>query len=321
MLLLEHVAVRVSTTSKFTLRTVAGSQPTRLQAFTAIELMVVMAIIILVLAFGIPAFNNISVQSRQSAAVQILNGVCTRAYTAAITNKSLTAVRLLPAAWDQDASAGNGAASDLSKYQKAITYRWVSSYEDPNPGNGNISRAIVDERFERMIDGPEGLLPGDTWAAPVEALDGSSSILRNGVRLGDATLSGRINTTLNPSFAFDPNAAGETFFDADDFLLVFDPKSGLVPNQAQQLWRLKAYDANTSSPTYRQETCGSWTGAQYSPAFQRFNYTGVVIYRREPMLALGTSESVTPAARRGVLERHGKPYFVNRSGGTLMAGN
>lgn len=295
--------------------------------------MVVMGIIILVLAFGIPAFNNISIQSRQSAAVQILNGVCTRAYSAAISNKSLTAVRLLPASWDQDPSAGSGLASDLSKYQKAITYRWVSSYEDPtNPtGTGNVTRSVVDERFERMIDGPEGLLPSDTWAAPVEALDAKSPILRNGVNLGDATLSGRINTPLNPSFALDPNGAGETFFDADDFLIVFDPKSGLVSNQGQQLWRMRGLDVDPnhapwgydSSKKAPKETCGNWSSGlgAFSPAFQRFNYTGVVIYRREPLVAVGTSESVTPEARRGVLERHGKSYFVNRSGGTLMAGN
>lgn len=303
------------------------------KAFTAIELMVVMGIIILIIAIGVPAFNRISLQSRQTNAVQLMNSLFTRAYAEAIAGKTMTAVRLMPAAWDQDASQGNGTAPDLMRLQKAATYRWVTSYSDPNnSGSGNVSNARYDEHFERLIGGPEAILPTDTWAAPVEVLadPNNDPIHRppgatgNDTSLSTMTLNGRINTPVQPAFALDPNASGEKFFDADDFLIIFDPQSGLVPNQIQQTWRMRAYDPDPNDGSwggYGVETCGKWTGSGYNPVFQRFNYTGVVIYRREPLLTVGTTESASPDARRDAIRKFGQAYFVNRSGGTLQAGS
>lgn len=289
------------------------------KGFTSIELIVVMGIIILVLAFGIPAFNRINLQSRKTSAVQVLNGVCTRAYAAAVANNSLTAVRLMPAAWDQDPSEGVGNAGDVSRLQKAITYRWTTAYEDPanQTGVGRVQNAVFNERFERMQDGPEALMPSDIWAAPIESLNADPNAP------AWPALDGRISTPGAPNFVLDPSSnAGQTFFNADDYLVVFDPKVGVVPSTAKQAWPLKALDANPTSPTYRQEIPGTgWNGTGYATTFRRFNYTGFAIYRRETMTALGTAETISGSTRRGLLQRDAKTYFVNRTGGTLLAGN
>ena len=53
--------------------------------------------------------------------------------------------------------------------------------------------------------------------------------------------------------------------------------------------------------------------------YQRMNYTGVVIYPREPFVALGAD--ATPQNRFNLLSRMGKKYIANKSGGGLLEGN
>jgi len=57
--------------------------------------------------------------------------------------------------------------------------------------------------------------------------------------------------------------------------------------------------------------------------FQRFNFTGAVIYQREPFVAVGAAsdgDEDVIAARRDVLRRFGQTYYVSRTGGNLVAG-
>ena len=51
---------------------------------------------------------------------------------------------------------------------------------------------------------------------------------------------------------------------------------------------------------------------------ERFNFSGIVIYRREPFLALDASASAED--RQDVLRRFGRPYFVHRYSGGLVMG-
>jgi hypothetical protein len=53
--------------------------------------------------------------------------------------------------------------------------------------------------------------------------------------------------------------------------------------------------------------------------FERFNFSGVVLYPRSPFADLGADAS--PTQRRELLRRLGKPFYVNRSSGLLVAGN
>ena len=55
-----------------------------------------------------------------------------------------------------------------------------------------------------------------------------------------------------------------------------------------------------------------------SAQVERFNFSGIVIYKREPFLALGASASADD--RQDVLRRFGRPYFVHRYSGGLVMG-
>jgi type II secretory pathway pseudopilin PulG len=293
-------------------------------------LIVVVAIIGLVLGIGLPAFNSMSASSRLVKTRQLVTGTLARAHAIALSDRTHTAVRFMPSAWEVDDSANSGTSIGNRNTQLLATYRYVtSSAGDP----ANIGNIRFSERLERIKNGPSAVLPGDSWVAPAEALDANgTAIQRNGasVNLRDAVLSGRIgqfelnadrlNEPAVPGGSFTSNN-GEQFLDADDFLIVFDPETGVVGSQRRVPWRLLGYDPRPTGPTSRQETPGDYTGnpAALTRPYQRMNYTGVVIYPREPFVALGAD--ATPLNRFNLLSRMGKKYIANKSGGGLLEGN
>jgi type II secretory pathway pseudopilin PulG len=272
------------------------------RAFTVVELMVVIGVIALILVIGIPAFNTMAVQQRYSKTRQLLNGTLTRTHVIALSDRTLAAVRLCPAEWAQ---AGGEEKAEAAGRQIAMTYTYRATYAaDPD----NPQQVHFDERFERLEDGPTQLLPPGIWVAPSEALlDQDADDWFD----GDEVLRGEIGT-----FAFDA-IESEDLLPADDFLIVFDPETGVVrqnSNWPWKVWRLLAYD-----PVTETETAGDdWSAGGYDQPFQRFNFTGVVVYQREPFAQLGASAE--PDDRRSVLRRTGQTYYVNRMGGSLVAG-
>ncbi|MFQ5807874.1 MAG: Tfp pilus assembly protein FimT/FimU, partial [Phycisphaerae bacterium] len=195
-------------------------------AFTIVEMIVVIAVIALVLAIGVPAFNAMTIQQRLSKARQLLNGTLTRTQVISVADRALTAVRLVPAAWHLDKAAAT-ATSARRQVMTTYSYRGTAA---ANPNRPDL--VILDERFERIENGPTQLLPPDTWVAPSEALFDTDS--------GDAVLDGTIGR-----FTLDATDTSEDFLSADDFLIVFDPETGVQMqnnNWPWKTWRLLAYD-------------------------------------------------------------------------------
>jgi len=293
------------------------------RGFTIIEMMVVIGVIAIVLAIGIPAFNSMTIQQRESKTRQLLSGTLTRTHIVSVSDATLTAVRIFPAEWHLDP---NSVLGDVAGRQLLTTYAYRHTYA-ANPDNVNNPNYVeFDERFERLEDGPTYLLPPDTWIAPSEAFDLTRSVSTPGVEsglLGDRVLTGRIGDfELNIEWN---RAAANAFLDADDFLIVFDPETGVQPSivrgDERPFWRLVAFDPRPagSTPSAQRETDG-WhcNGGRQRDQFRRHNFTGAVIYRREPFAALGVDAS--PAERRAVLQRLGKTFYVNPTGGSLVAG-
>lgn len=291
-------------------------------AFTIVELIVVVAIIALILAIAIPGFNAMSSQARLTRARQLLNGITTRAAVIATADRALTAVRIFPAAWDQSDQPRSGGGYDALKAQTAVIYRYAGATNNPS----DVNSIVFNERFERLKDADPVLLPADTWAAPIEALSTNNADANN----RDTVLQGMIGEfALNagPRQYNDRGApaatTGENFLDADDFLIVFDPATGLVSSLKRQTWRLSGYDPTQNPPL---ETAGDWRDDRfgrpylYNP-FQRVNFTGLVLYPRERFVAAGVNgaDAATREARRKVLEASPYKYYVSQSGGALVA--
>jgi type II secretory pathway pseudopilin PulG len=288
-------------------------------AFTVVELMVVIAVIALVLAIGVPAFNSMTAQQRLSKTRQLLNGTLTRTHVISLSDRNLTAVRIFPADWDL---GDDNPSRTTAGRQMIATY----SYRATSAANPNAPSTVsFDERFERIEGGPTHLLPPDTWVAPSEALldrDYDDQVID-----GDRVLQGEIGR-----FAFDPNDTTE-LLSADDFLIVFDPETGVVRqnnNWPWRAWRLLAFDPRPRPgepggvDTGQLETDGQRrnTGVLIEP-YQRFNFTGVVVYPREPFAALDQTDMDGDdliTGRRSVLQRLGQTYYVSRTGGSLMGG-
>jgi type II secretory pathway pseudopilin PulG len=287
------------------------------RAFTIVEMIVVIGIIVLILVIGVPAFNSMTVQQRASKTRQLLNGTLLRTQVVSVSDQTLTAVRLFPADWhvtDQDLGEVTAGRQIMTTYSFRSTY--AANPYDP-------TQVLFDERFERIEDGPTHVLPPDTWVAPSEALDTVHTVPYLGGYVGDWVLNGRIGY-----FTLDADSrtnSGEQLLDADDFLIVFDPETGVQSSRRRQAWRLKAFDPRPAGEqTGQLETDGvrrSGTG-QLDVPFQRFNFTGAVIYRREPFTALGAdaNDNDMIRARRDVLRRFGQAYYVDRTGGNLVAG-
>ncbi len=297
--------------------------------FTVVELLVVIGIIVLVLALGLPAFNSMARQQRMTKAQQLLNGTLTRTYITAISNKDLAAVRIFPAAWDMDRekAGATGGGARQSGRQMIATYEWKQT-ATADPANPLLVQ--IEERFERMTGGPSFVLPPDTWVAPIEAFANDparDTVYHHDMTGGTDTLGNYVLDGEIGRFELDAAGRGENFFDADDFLIVFDPEQGVVRStrgMRREVWPLLAFDPRPvgEAPTAQTETSGQrGSDGQIvrDRAFRRHNFTGAVIYQREPFVAVGkTSDAATIEGRRDALRRLGQSFYVDRHGGNLV---
>ena len=96
------------------------------------------------------------------------------------------------------------------------------------------------------------------------------------------------------------------FLRSDDFLIVFDPNSGVRGS------------GSISNPTRFPLLGYNAVTKEEDPNINRFNYGGIVLYRREVFDALG--ENASGADRQALLQRMGRPYYVRRFGGGLVMG-
>lgn len=274
----------------------AASRPLarRAAGFTLVEMIVVIAIILLILGIAVPSITTMSAQTRFDAGVQTINSTLNRAYMAATADNQMTAVRFVPSQWEFRESVDPQAPTGR---QHLVMYQWVGATERETAGN----QFEIDfrERFERRPGIEAVPLPSDVWAAPIEAWREApnQTVARD-------TLTGTIGR-----FELDPTRSGTQFLSADDFLVVFDPRSGLQSTRAA--YPLKAFDPNSGSEV-DQDLNNS------AIRFLRYGSAGVVVYRREPFVTLGAN--ALPAERSGLLREYGRPYYAQRFGGGLVMG-
>ena len=299
-----------------------GNDASRPFAFTVVELLVVIGIIILILAFGMPAFNAMAVQQRQNKALLLLSNTLVQTQVRSVSDQTFTAVRVLPAEWQF--RSRNTLDENIAGRQAISTY----IYRQPTaPDPDDPETIYFEERFEPIADGPTHLLPYDTWIAPQEALFTNTRIPDSDLGfalIGDKVLTGNIGEFVRNANARENNS--ETLLDADDFLFVFDPRTGLYPSLTYKPWLMLGFDPTEGVIGEDGRPVGrEWVGPRSNDRpkdrekFQRINFTGAVIYRREPFVATG--KSAAPALRRDALERHGQTYFVDPHAGSLIAGS
>jgi len=277
-------------------------------AFTVVELVIVITVIALLLLISIPGLSKMATDSRFSAAVQSLNGVLTRTYYQSLADMNFTAVRIGPGNWDH----GDDEAHVDREHMHAVPYRYGPAYD--SGANNNVP--VFDERFGRIQDDSVAVLPSDVWAAPIETL-GLNSVNAADDDFADQLLTGQAGhfEANSDSTNTRPSWSNQSFFPADDFLIVFDPQAGVRqdfrrPSNNRNSWdsyALRTIDKNPSSPRYNKES-NIW----------RYGSIGVILYPREAFLALG--DNADSADRAEFLRQQGRPYFVHRYGGELVMG-
>lgn len=295
-------------------------------AFTLVELLVVMLVIIVVIGIGLPAFNSLSLDSQYSQSRQTIAGALTRAHVLAISQRNLIAVRICPAEWVAGVGGGEGGA--VTGRQAISFYSLRTPTVNPAATNSNNSALFGQERFERIESEEVILLPAGVWAAPAEALAEIDEDRDNRPEEGGSVVRGDVGRFRVDAASVAAN--DRLFLDADDFLIVFSADGGLVTQVQPKPWRLSAFiphdpknnDYSAFVPTSGVEDAGRWRAnqEQYSPAFRRFSFAGVSLYRRDEFRSVAR-DGATPSnreARRGVLRKSGLTFLVNPTGGALV---
>jgi type II secretory pathway pseudopilin PulG len=283
-------------------------------AFTIVELIVVITIMALILGIAVPGLSAIAAESRFSAAVQITNGALTRAYTSALADLNMTAVRFVPGKWDNDPTTAADQSSTAGR-QHIVTYSYTpTTAADPaNPGT-----VAFGEYFQRQTGTPSVVLPEDIFAAPLEALDkGARTIPIKGDSAHQFSPFGaQFLLAADPrSAAFTVDAADMTqnFHQADDFLIIFDPRLGMrsviAPN------RIRAF---IPLPTPADGYDAAQDKNDHNVLFQRYNFTGVTLYHRSTFLK--ATDGGDAQDRQNWLRDKSRPYLVHRFGGGLVMG-
>lgn len=291
--------------------------------FTLVELILVVAVIILVLAIAIPSLGSMGAEARLTAARQVINGATTRAYFLAISNQNMSAVRFLPSRWAVRDEEGE---EERDNRQHLELYTW---HTETFVNGSDVWRESF---FRRAEDFQPQRMPADVWAAPLEALQESGKVRgangqafpQNGsILLGRGfVLNGLLGNFVCDADRYTGQDNASAFLNADDFLIVCDPQTGVqagppMPYQVRGYFPDRCgYDAElTEHYRERHGDSDSWP-------YTRYSFSGVVTYHREPFAALGIgNESMgIGAQRQGFLRERGRAYLLHRYGGNLITG-
>jgi len=296
--------------------------------FTVTELLVVVAVIILILGLGVPAFNNMTRDARFSQSISRLNGMLARAALTAQADNTSMLVRFAPAEWEMDPNYQKAGESDdarrrLSGRMRASLYRYRAWLEDPSQADQaaeDPNQFLYSEVFRRSDDAEEVILPPDVWAAQVDGLSDLSRLdSRNHV------LNGRFSpeAPINRAFVDNWYTPNNEFLDADDFTIVFDPGRGLrrgsvtgvSMNSNAYAQQAASVDVMVSNPDPAD------SGTRRERSVKRRYFTGAVFYQRRAFEAYGNDTTrPTTQARLDYLLRTGQPYHMESGGGGLVRG-
>jgi prepilin-type N-terminal cleavage/methylation domain-containing protein len=281
--------------------------------FTLVELIVVVTVIAIILVIAVPGLSVLNADARLTSAQQTINGVTTRAYSLALADRTMTAVRIFPGIWDV---TGDSQAQAPADRQHLAIYRYVGITAREKPGSPGQFEIALSEYFERVRELESMRMPEDVWAAPLEALQTNGTL-----RHTDGTtttydqlgwkfvLDGKIG-----QFRYNADRKvgdGTDFLNADDFLIVCDPQSG-VRSGSPAPFRLRAYahdlqyevDADPRDPNRHP--------------YQRYSFSGVVAYPREPFVSLGVAAGGD--VRQDFLREKGRALMAHRFSGALFSG-
>ena len=314
----------------------------RTAGFTLVELVVVITVIVIVLALAVPSLSGMHSEARLSSATQLVNAMITRAYYLSVAENTMTAVRFMPAELDASEAAGQH-----SGRQHLVLYKYVGNSERETAGGA--FEIAFDEYFRRVEGVSSVELPDGVWAAPIEALSrapvtlhheignglGGSALAELGYfnELGvDFVLNGAISGQYaRHTFALnaglrDVDAPQTPVLNADDFLIVFEPGTG-IRSGVPQTHRLRAYapkvdDPGAATVYWDYELDRDESLSEEQRFYQRYSFTGVILYQREAFVEI--DELVDPVGRaqawQDYLRSQGQPFLVERHGGGLVSG-
>lgn len=299
------------------------------RGFTLVELIVVITVIVIVLALAVPGLTAMNNDAREKAAQQTINGLLTRAYYAAVANNTMTAVRFLPAEWD---ASDKEQQEEIRGRQRMTVYSFTPTSDVENNGTFTVQ---FEEYFKRAKDIESETLPRDMWVAPLEALTekhltpiSANDFPSNNSNFGrDVVLYGEPYGGDNTLFQRDARnyymASNRRFTSADDFLIVFDPQSGLRTGTPQPWWLNAPEPKGTDSPLAGTEHAGWRSNGlvdlnQVGNPYMRYGFSGLVLYGRENLVEAYKADNAQ--GMQNYLQANGRPLMIQRYGGGLVRG-
>jgi len=284
------------------------------QAFTLIELMVVVGIIVLLAVIAVPSVGSILASNHQTQAMQTLTGALTVAQARA-ENRGGYAIRIERAfatnkygfmldtngnasvSWNTDTRAleynGNFAPANAPVW---LDYQQIRFLQPPVKG------PYYTPALDEVIPLPKGV-----WLAPDYA----------------------VNSAFNPAY-YDSNKYGNpvdpttplTVRDStstnpfETFTIVFNQRGEVI--EARPMYGINGapsdnYQYQDQTQSLDSSLIGQLTSYPYPSA------RGVIMYDREKFLALANSDP-TYERRAEFLAKNGRPLYINRFLGSLVEG-
>lgn len=269
-------------------------------AFTIIELIVVMAIIVALLLMAVPAFKTIHKRGQLGTSFLLIQSNLERARIESRSWHNTFAVRVSPLEWVQEPQPQSKNKQILSTYiwtcsTNKKTYN-ATDYSDNNPTINPVSSINFAEHFELRKGNQQFtpyVLPLNIGVAPIEAETNSQ------------LLSGQIGF-----FSSDPE--NPLLIKSEDFIFMFN--NGVLCGNPYKREIAPGYN-------FIRDPYPIWS---YNPTTQRESYvkryptTGFIIYDREALMTAGIN-NVNGSTRQFLLNKFGIKYIVNPQNGKCEA--
>ncbi len=272
------------------------------RAFTLIELMVVVGIIVLIVSIAVPSVGPMMASNESAQVANTLNGLFIKAQALAIGNGTPVAVRIERAyktyKWRTDPNAPEGLSYELMDTSTTPGDATWLDYQQARI----LTFASTKESVFRAEDPAVTPLPKGVWLAPDYVLDKDVSI-------ADSDQHIRQNQPqTSPIHAVRINAI-------ETFLVVFNQRGELVRfpyDYAYYRDRSQCYPAGTTlvaPPDIQHGVKVSSSGPTFGSAL------GLLSYNREAYNQIGNNDSV---GRKAFFQTNSRSLFINRFMGSVV---